>query len=670
MFLSDHPTGANHIIDMTEVATIDGMWRAFAQHISVVEDRLHCLKPLNTFPAGEEPSTEDMDMLVSTADTLEILMDAMDSFDWTRDASALTSGDRNIVYASLGPVRAVLTACDSIMNPLAWLPIEHASSTREDGAFPSDLAPSLVEQLSLLIPRLERAVCSYHSRLQRKIYNLGVRPLSILDLPNETLMHVFAMTKFAHSTAPGQAKPLYHDHAEPEHRDAIKNARLTCRRFCMVSSHDFITCVQVRVNTKSLARFQAIAQHPTFQKSIQKVTINTMSSYGAHQILDFDEFVSYCTWDLDDRTGLDETFDNNGRRILLSFTPQDEKVKNLIETWEKIANGTCIKRGKNMAALEQAYDEYCQHLKDQQQMIESGMFANAVQIALSQMPRIQVLFIGIRCSYNRLYDYAFIELNADYPLTIARMFVDSVLKDGCYNVKCTFDVLSSLQSIGCHPKTLHIHLGDRIKVSSMSDLPALESFPLCSITERLRYISVRVPVCPQLWFTDTQRRLSVLLSIKGLRGIRLDFDENSRYTSPPSPLTNNTFIGPMLNGQDLSTLEWLVLRYAPIHEHELQRLISSSAPRSSRGEVNAGIMLGLGRIQLLSGSWANIIDSFRTKANSKSWILDPKGGEFDGMSAHHHRSVQNDVHRFVAEGWTGIDNPIRSALEKIASGTY
>ncbi|KAI0147591.1 hypothetical protein GGR57DRAFT_515627 [Xylariaceae sp. FL1272] len=641
---------------MADVTTIDGVWRAFAQHISIVKDGLHYLKPLITFPAGEEPLYEDMDMLGYAADTMDTLMDAMDSFDWAQDVSALTATDIDTMYAGLGHVNIVSEACEILTHEFNWLPLEHCNSSRLHGSFALDLAQPLVEQLSRLLPRLDRAMHSYRLRLRSKLDSVGVRPLTVLDLPLEILMIVFEMIN-----------------DDPYNRDDHKNvsirdlrrqnlgiARLTCRRFNSASSHLLIQSVRVDIQTQSLARLQAIAHHPLYQKSVHTIFVDTGLYYDDAYV--FRDFARGCAEHLMNHV---EVYPEIRGNVTMNV-PASPKVRRLWEIWYQIGVGSSVQRGKDVAGLEKAYDEYRQRYRDQTQLIESGTFVNAMRTALSQMSQIRYLTVGTRgYSHRQAFDGDVLTDNAAYPLTVARLYIESLRKNPASNFKSTMDTLSNLASVELNLSGLGISLDGRTSHVQMSHFPAIENLHLRAVSERLKYIVIHFPLAVQQWLTDSQSYLPALLNIRGLIGIDLVFDENFESSSPDS-----FSFGPMLNGQDRSTLQLLRLENGSIHEHEFQRLIRSFTSTSPSATDNGGVMITLWGVTLLSGSWANIIDSLRVKVYPKSRISGLEGGEFDDVSEEQYEAILDDVERYCEQGWADTENPIRTALAKIDAGEF
>ncbi|KAI0146837.1 hypothetical protein GGR57DRAFT_506280 [Xylariaceae sp. FL1272] len=101
--------------------------------------------------------------------------------------------------------------------------------------------------------------------LAQDIRHVGSQRMSVMSLPNELLREVLAEFRYYS-------------------REIIQNIRLTCHRFCDISSCFLLARVHVCLTTESLARFQEISHHPQLRYSPQSVTVNlaVYSSDVAH----------------------------------------------------------------------------------------------------------------------------------------------------------------------------------------------------------------------------------------------------------------------------------------------------------------------------------------------------------------------------------------------------
>lgn len=75
-----------------------------------------------------------------------------------------------------------------------------------------------------------------------------LRPLTVLDLPDEVLMHIFDYVR----GETGMHDLDFFDHRTGDVKQ-VKNLRLTCRRFCDASSHLLMYYVKVEMTPQSIA---------------------------------------------------------------------------------------------------------------------------------------------------------------------------------------------------------------------------------------------------------------------------------------------------------------------------------------------------------------------------------------------------------------------------------
>ncbi|KAK0738654.1 hypothetical protein B0T18DRAFT_450577 [Schizothecium vesticola] len=105
----------------------------------------------------------------------------------------------------------------------------------------------------------------------------------VLRLPNEMLLEIFEHVAAFYENKPNPHKlgcsssPTW-NHQFPNDSEgpawSIMAVRLTCCRFCAVSSHLLIRSLQVDMTDSSLDRLNKIASHPVFSKSVRAVRVS------------------------------------------------------------------------------------------------------------------------------------------------------------------------------------------------------------------------------------------------------------------------------------------------------------------------------------------------------------------------------------------------------------
>jgi hypothetical protein len=94
-----------------------------------------------------------------------------------------------------------------------------------------------------------------------------LRPLHILDLPDELLIKISGYVKGwePHGRSLSESGGGVRE---------IKTLRLTCKRFCNISTHLLIHFVRVELNPSSLSRLENISRHPAISRGVQGVRVN------------------------------------------------------------------------------------------------------------------------------------------------------------------------------------------------------------------------------------------------------------------------------------------------------------------------------------------------------------------------------------------------------------
>ncbi|EMR72859.1 hypothetical protein UCREL1_83 [Eutypa lata UCREL1] len=159
----------------------------------------------------------------------------------------------------------------------------------------------------------------------------SLRPLNIMDMPDEILMIIF-----------GHAEGWIEAADDPWDRrkgvDDIRNIRLTSRRFHNCSSHLLLYNVCVELTEESLSRFEEISRHPLISNGIR----------GVHVALDF----------------YDSVLASDRRK--LGFHIYERLIR-----------------------IVRAHDRYRQCYESQERLRLSGKFPEALAAAMSRLSRIE-----------------------------------------------------------------------------------------------------------------------------------------------------------------------------------------------------------------------------------------------------------------------------------------
>lgn len=186
------------------------------------------------------------------------------------------------LLADTGPYKQLLAAENTAQSLQAWIQKKtdatHAIRQQAaDQGLPSNAISEYLhmKQLDEEIGQFKQLLeCNEASRnhwqqLHMAAWRAAIRPLKVVDMPNEILTNVFS--NFEGDSSPQiQFDGSPYDYPLPSPDIAsIKNIRLTCRAFCEVASEILLPVVDVSSTRSSLQRLEEISIHPTIWKSVR-----------------------------------------------------------------------------------------------------------------------------------------------------------------------------------------------------------------------------------------------------------------------------------------------------------------------------------------------------------------------------------------------------------------
>ncbi|MBE3047912.1 hypothetical protein IMZ48_36455, partial [Candidatus Bathyarchaeota archaeon] len=209
------------------------------------------------------------------------------------------------------------------------------------------------------------------------------RPLTIIDMPPEILREIF--DEFMDCRLDDPTRIDWMDFREDDEismkRDALKNARLTCRTLCEAASPYLIPMVQVRIEQTSLDRLEAISRSPLLASGVRALEVNLRCRPGGTDTPDRYRFLDLwrrhgqtvgeltpalreriAQWDNDTDPTMDALGDFDGEVV--------EQCESIIKRSLTLHRAL---RGANLV------------------LITSGTFTSTVAAAVSRMPRFSTL---------------------------------------------------------------------------------------------------------------------------------------------------------------------------------------------------------------------------------------------------------------------------------------
>ncbi|KAF8853853.1 hypothetical protein BDZ45DRAFT_748106 [Acephala macrosclerotiorum] len=282
-----------------------------------------------------------------------------------------------------------------------------------DGLYQSLRVSELVEQYTFQVLRVilsadtsmviddERAnndgtmSANTRSAMRDKINTLSrpyLRPLRILDMPDEILIKIFELVNNL------EERWTLDDSGIGS--EEIKNVRLTCRRFCNTSSHLFLQFLSVEISSASLSHLKEVSRHSTISTGVRTLRV-VVDFYDSLLAKDFRTFADFNIDDLSTTIQFMELMNvvidgPNEVTVYLENEERDleavRKLKIILQPWNRllveISDGIIPEEDVGFQGLlRKAHQEYGRRFAKQQAALENGTFVRAVAATISRMPR-------------------------------------------------------------------------------------------------------------------------------------------------------------------------------------------------------------------------------------------------------------------------------------------
>lgn len=500
----------------------------------------------------------------------------------------------------------------------------------------------LLEDLKCVTQQIEDNRSSVRERIN-VLSRPSLRPLRILDMPDEILIKIFGHVK-------GWHPDMRHFSEFAVGVSKVKNLRLTCRRFCSTSSHLLVHFLRVEMDSSSLSRLEEISRHPTIAKGVTavRVVLYFYDSVMAHDIWDFADY---------NMEKLRETVEFLERIVSVDYetkvlhAPEEtvletiDKFKAVLESWEAFTDGTPDDLA-NMEDLSyrmvvrKAHEEYRRRFAEQQRMREDGTFLQTVAAAMARMPRATRLEVrDDEFGFYRKRPHYFEQAKDNEALGRGLVFPIGWEEARVYNLgQPPAEMLVEL------PLAVHkagvLLTGLSIKFSPPDDFEAFapseqEVHNLTAAMQRLKIFEFypRATKEPSFWparepdeIQHLLRYLTAILDTETIDNMHLDFSSLwDRDTQPAFSL------GPVISLRSWPKLFCFFSRAVPFHLAELERFVDHIGP--------ATVIVSMDQMHLLSGNWADGLDLLR-KGAMDYWNLEhPAGGECEVLSEEEYKAI-------------------------------
>lgn len=214
-----------------------------------------------------------------------------------------------------------------------------------------------------------------------------LRPLKVVDLPDELLLRVFEYVR-------GDIYDADTLFSGPERGDTgqIKKLRLTCRRFRDTSSRLLLQYIKVHVTKQSLARLEEVSRHPSISRGLRGIYISLeyyspvlaedVRAFSERNASKLSQVLKY--W----KNGVQRRWGQGTGRFEI-FKKAIGIASPMLEAWTDIAeNGVAEDDGREgTAVLLRAHRQYQQRCAEQM-ALRDGVFVHAIASAMAQLPAV------------------------------------------------------------------------------------------------------------------------------------------------------------------------------------------------------------------------------------------------------------------------------------------
>lgn len=457
-----------------------------------------------------------------------------------------------------------------------------------------------------------------------------LRPLKILDLPDELLRHIFLYSR---------GRTSMHELAFYDMNggdvEQVKKLRLTCRHFCATSSHLLMFYVNVGMNSQSLAHLDEVSRHPTISKGIRAIKICLGRHFNSNISNDIQAFAHYqatklrnhiCNWrfSVQQRYTLGESSDVLKRAI--------DRGTILADSFDEVARHGLNEIRPEHVLLRMAQEGYRQHYESQL-LLQHGPFAQAIVSAMMRMPTATGLSIqdeDIRAISGPAWESETIYPENMEDLDTLRLKLqspsfswDMARYSGLISppVDVIPSILLSIGEAGIHltgldidaplPNDLSSFSRDQVETSKMH----VSSHHLKAFTFRPRHASsLSTEAVPLL-----TGFLSTILETSSLQRIDLCFAFMSRKVSGLQPIAS---MAPVLLTRPWPSLKELSFN-GPFHFQDLRKLVN---------HIDKNVELQWSGY-LMDESWAGVLDFLRDcRLHATITLRSIAGAECENMS--------------------------------------
>lgn len=529
-----------------------------------------------------------------------------------------------------------------------------------------------------------------------------IRPLQITDLPDEILVQIFeqargwevedmnsmviANPRSADASEAGsvvtddessldmnnnEGSTYRYDIEARKFQEGIRNIeriRLTCRKFCEISSHLLIPSLYVEMQPDSLARLEEIAQHPTIGPGVRTVRA-LLHYYDATQAEDLSSFGMYGYAMVESklaslRNEMPTNMTAKHWQTLLDTGEAAELAFHSISHEEESSEAVLDEqKSKYQSLLRRAHEEYRSRFEAQEALRSEGNFSRRVAAAMARLPVARRLeFHDIRYCERESFQIEKVE-DDDHIFQMLLQPTEWYLGRSNEQVGLPIEIIPELpvyiHRAGIQLATLTIE----IPINRYAGLLEgnIDTTELSAAMQGLKFFKYR-PKLDREWMesetTDFKPLVLFLHSVLDTASIRkIALDHHMIFPRALSEFD----VGPVMTFRQWPNLESVSLTRTAFHLKDLQSFLQTASPVLQEQRLKF--------VYLLSGTWAEALDALRAADVPVISLWSPRDPEGDALQHDSDVFIPDSdgvypVNRYISRA-TG-QNPIR-AFEQNAS---
>ena len=387
------------------------------------------------------------------------------------------------------------------------------------------------------------------------------------------------------------------------------------------------------MNSQSLVYLNLISQHATYSKIVRTIQIN-LDCYDEYPAYDADAFVFYMVSNISDY--IDEWRHPDIARLLRI---SDDALTQMLDTLTAIERSWEDYNGEypdeipedgpaHHKLLQRAAHLYRDKYKDQDQLLGKD-YVKSIADAYARMPNARRCEIGNCVEPCRAHFVTSLSSADDEDILLESLLKPRSRPDVTdYEIDMIFELPIAISHAGGMLVELDIQFEPPEHFRTCFSIMPTEAKNLAAAVQNLRSLCFHIKTDPTLkpwpdrsWdeIRDLGQYLNSVMSTDSLHSVTLDF--GSLFNCKRSPPRSS---GSMLSLGHLSRLRSLSLNAAPVLLEELQWLIGAMDPPPSALELTW--------VYLLSGTWAEALDTLRSRSTLDWHVICLRGAECENMS--------------------------------------